>query len=149
MTITSVTKNTKKVWLNSATNDKYVKFWQKIHQKIINHNILHTPSNVGVMVRKTFSHTLDEAMSVGLAKACDLRENLFCWRENQSFHWKSNRMRNLHAYIKESINIRVNNPTLNNNIGKFDLPHIWDRVLLNTQGLNLKRQVNNNNTQHN
>ena len=46
--------------------------------KIINHNILHTPSNVGVMVRKTFSHTPDEAMSGGLAKACDLRENLFC-----------------------------------------------------------------------
>ena len=37
----------------------------------------------------TFSHTPDEAMSVGLAKACDLRENLFCWRENQSFHWDS------------------------------------------------------------
>ena len=28
-------------------------------------------------------------------------------------------------YIKESIFIRVNNPTLNNNIGKFNLPHIW------------------------
>ena len=26
---------------------------------------------------------------------------------------------------KESIFIRVNNPTLNNNIGKFNLPHIW------------------------
>ena len=51
------------------------------------------------MVRKTFSHTLDEAMSGGLAKACDLRENLFCWRENQLFHWKSNRMRNLHSYV--------------------------------------------------
>ena len=25
----------------------------------------------------------------------------------------------------------------------------WDRFLLNTKGLNLKRQVNNNNTQHN
>ena len=46
--------------------------------------------------------------------------------------------------IKESIYIRVNNPTLNNNIGKFNLPHIWGRVLLNTKGLNLKRQVNNN-----
>ena len=33
-------------------------------------------------------------------------------------------------YIKESIFIRVNNPTLNNNIGKFNLPHIWDRVLI-------------------
>ena len=47
--------------------------------------------------------------------------------------------------IQESIYIRVNNPTLINNIGKFNLPHIWDRVLLNTKSLNLKRQVNNNN----
>ena len=43
--------------------------------------------------------------------------------------------------IKESIFIRVNNPTLNRNIGNFNLPHIWDRVLLETLGLNLKRKV--------
>ena len=43
--------------------------------------------------------------------------------------------------IKESIFIRVNNPTLNRNIGKFYLPHIWDRVLLNTPSLTLKRHV--------
>ena len=49
--------------------------------------------------------------------------------------------------IIQSIYIRINNPTLNNNIGKFNLPHIWHRVLLNTKNLNLKRQVNNNNTQ--
>ena len=36
----------------------------------------------------------------------------------------------LSRYIKESIFIRVNNPTLNNNVGKFNLPHIWDRVLI-------------------
>ena len=42
-------------------------------------------------------------------------------------------------YIKESIFIRVNNPTLNNNIGKFNLPHIWDRVLINTPGLKLNK----------
>ena len=41
--------------------------------------------------------------------------------------------------IKESIFIRVNNPTLNRNMGQFNLPHIWDRVFLNTPGLNLKR----------
>ena len=35
--------------------------------------------------------------------------------------------------IEESIYIRVNNPTLNNNIGKFNLSHIWHRVLLNTK----------------
>ena len=56
---------------------------------------------------------------------------------------------NLARNIKESIYIRVNYPILNNNIGKFNLPHIWDRVLLNTEDLNLKRQVNNNNAQHN
>ena len=43
--------------------------------------------------------------------------------------------------IKEPIFIRVNNPTLNRDIGKFNLPHIWDRVLLNTPGLNFKRHV--------
>ena len=56
---------------------------------------------------------------------------------------------NLARNIKESIFIRVNNLTLNNNIGKFNLPHIWYRVLLNTPGLNLKRQANNNITQSN
>ena len=30
--------------------------------------------------------------------------------------------------IKESIYIRVNNPTLNHNIGKYNLSHIWDRL---------------------
>ena len=51
---------------------------------------------------------------------------------------------NLARNIKESIYIRVNNPTLNNNIGKFNLSHIWDRVLLNTKGLTLNKQGNNN-----
>ena len=46
---------------------------------------------------------------------------------------------NLARYIKESIFIRVSNPTLNNNVGKFNLPHIWDRVLINTPGLKLKK----------
>ena len=45
---------------------------------------------------------------------------------------------NLARNIKESIYIMVNNPSLNNNIGKFNLSHIWDRVLLNTKGLTLK-----------
>ena len=39
--------------------------------------------------------------------------------------------------IKESILIRVNNPTLNQNIGKYNLNHILDRVLFNTPGLKL------------
>ena len=38
----------------------------------------------------------------------------------------------LSRLIKESIYIRVNNPTLNRNIGKFNLSHIWDSVLFST-----------------
>ena len=45
----------------------------------------------------------------------------------------------LSRYIKESIFIRVNNPTLNNNVGKFNLPHLWDRDLINTPGLKLNK----------
>ena len=45
---------------------------------------------------------------------------------------------NLARNLKESIYFRVNNPSLNNNVGKFNLSHIWDRVLLNTNGLSLK-----------
>ena len=52
---------------------------------------------------------------------------------------------NLARNIKESIYIRVNNPTSNNNIGKFNLSHIWDRVLLNTKVLTLNKLVNNKN----
>ena len=36
---------------------------------------------------------------------------------------------NLARAIKEAIYIRVNNPTLNRNIRKYNLPHLWDRVL--------------------
>ena len=45
---------------------------------------------------------------------------------------------NLSRLIKEALFIRVNNPSLNSNIGKYHLPHIWDEVLLNTSELKLK-----------
>ena len=44
---------------------------------------------------------------------------------------------NLNRRIKEALFIRVNNPPLNRNIGKFHLPHIWDEVLFNTSELKL------------
>ena len=37
--------------------------------------------------------------------------------------------------IKKSTYIRVNNPTLNTNVGKYNLHHVWDRVLFNTPHL--------------
>ena len=43
--------------------------------------------------------------------------------------------------IKESIFIMVNNPTLNRNVGKFNLHHLWERVLSNTPDL----KINNDN----
>ena len=43
----------------------------------------------------------------------------------------------LNRLIKELIYIRVNNPTLNRNIGNFNLSHIWDSIILNNPGLKL------------
>ena len=43
--------------------------------------------------------------------------------------------------IKESISSIVNNPTLNRKVVKLNLHHIWNRVLLNTPGLKIKRHA--------
>ena len=53
----------------------------KCANNIIKNIIPQTPSKVGVLQSKTFWHTPDEARSVGLAKACVLSKNLFCYRE--------------------------------------------------------------------
>ena len=45
---------------------------------------------------------------------------------------------NLARSINEAIFIRVNDPSLNRNIGKYQLPHIWDEVLMNSFELRLK-----------
>ena len=42
--------------------------------------------------------------------------------------------------IKETIYIRVNNPILNRNIGKYNFPHIWDRVLFTIPELIIKKE---------
>ena len=45
---------------------------------------------------------------------------------------------NLTMQIKEAVYIAVNSPSLNKNIGKYPLPHIWDEVLFNISELKLK-----------
>ena len=45
---------------------------------------------------------------------------------------------NLKRAIKEAVFIRVNDPSLNRNIGKYHLPHIWDEVLNTTSEFKLK-----------
>ena len=44
----------------------------------------------------------------------------------------------LFRLIKESMYIRVNGPSLNKNIGKYHLPHMWDEVLNDSRELKLK-----------
>ena len=36
---------------------------------------------------------------------------------------------NMARAVKEAMHIRVNNPTLNRNIGKYNLPCLWDGIL--------------------
>ena len=45
---------------------------------------------------------------------------------------------NLKRAIKEALYIRVNNPSLNRNVGKYHLPQIWDEVLFNIPEFKLK-----------
>ena len=53
--------------------------------------------------------------------------------ENFSFVGKEDQ--NLFRAIKETKNIRLNNPSINRNIGKYCLPDIWDEVLFTSQNL--------------
>ena len=50
------------------------------------------------------------------------------WREDQS----------IARTIKEPILIRVGDPSLNRNIGKYQLPHIWDEVLVKSPEFKFK-----------
>ena len=45
---------------------------------------------------------------------------------------------NMTRTIKEAIYTSVNNPTLNRNIGKYSLQHIWDKVLFSISELKSK-----------
>ena len=45
---------------------------------------------------------------------------------------------NIARAIKEAIFIRVNDPSLNRNIGKYQLPHIWGEVLVKSPELKVK-----------
>ena len=56
----------------------------------------------------------------------------------QNFSIMGREDQNLCRWIKEALFTRANNPSLNKNIDKYHLPHIWDEVLLNTLELKLK-----------
>ena len=46
---------------------------------------------------------------------------------------------NMATAVKEAIYIRVNNPTLNRNIGKYNLPHRWDGLLQSIPELKINK----------
>ena len=46
--------------------------------------------------------------------------------------------KNMARAIREAMLIRVNDPSLKRNIGKYQLPHIWDEVLVKSPELKLK-----------
>ena len=50
----------------------------------------------------------------------------------------SSESHNLTSTIKEAMYIRVNDPSLNRKIRKYQLSHIWDKILSNTPYLTLK-----------
>ena len=56
----------------------------------------------------------------------------------ENFEIVGRESQNLMRTIKEALYIRVNDPSLNRNIGKYHLPHIWDEVLFNISELKLK-----------
>ena len=56
----------------------------------------------------------------------------------ENFEIVGRESQNLMRTIKEALYIRVNDPSLNRNVGKYHLPHIWDEVLFNISELKLK-----------
>ena len=56
----------------------------------------------------------------------------------ENFNIVGREEQNLKRAIKEALYISVNNPSLNKNVGKYHLPHIWDEVLFNIPELKLK-----------
>ena len=73
MAIQSATKNNngKHMLQQLAHNHVAIISANQNYKNIIKINIPQTPSKIGVLQSKTFSHTPDEAMFDGLAKACD------------------------------------------------------------------------------
>ena len=88
-------------------------------------------------IRET-ARTLDERCKEHLKQPSPIHAHIQQTEHNTtetSFNIIGREDQGLARTIKESIYIRVNNPTLNQNIGKYNHSHICDRVLFNTPGL--------------
>ena len=56
-----------------------------------------------------------------------------CTKSVKNFRIIAREVQNIFRAIKEAIYIRVSNPTLNRSIGKYNLLHIWNKVLFPSQ----------------
>ena len=56
---------------------------------------------------------------------------------------------NMVRTITEAIYTRVNNPALNKDTGKYNLPYIWDKVLHSPQDMRFQSKTYNNMHVHN
>ena len=74
MTITSVTTNINKLVYHVSITKmvKTITFGKHILTHIVKNNIPHTASKVCVLESITFSHTPEEAVSVGVVQVCVL-----------------------------------------------------------------------------
>ena len=54
------------------------------------------------------------------------------------FYHSGREAQGLTRNIKEAMYIKVNDPSLNSNLGKFQLPQVWDQVLKDTPSLQVK-----------
>ena len=87
------------------------------------------------------SRTFGERFKEHLKAPCPIFDHLTTTGHQvslENFSIVARKEQNLMRAIKEALYIRVNNPSLNRNIGKYHLPHIWDEVLFNTSELKLK-----------
>ena len=103
---------------------------------------------LGVLVLGPYQHLL-EGTGLHLSQTSPIQAHRQLTGQqlsHNSFNILGRECQDLIRLIKESIYIRVNNPTLNRNIGKFQLNHIWDRVLFST--LKLKTAFPQGNAQH-
>ena len=60
------------------------------------------------------------------------QQHLRAPNQSRLFHSYPQGSKDVSRNIKEAMFIRVNDPSLNRNIGKYQLPHIWDQVLQDT-----------------
>ena len=150
-----------------ALSESFKNVWNKVgvqvHFKGNNtiHNILVAPSNKdtitqksGVVYRFKCTQTDCKEKYIGESgRTFEERLKEHCWAPSpiyelsntsgncinvDSFTTVGREMHGITRTIRKAMFIRVNDPSFNHNLGKFQLPNIWDGVLQDTPALHLR-----------